>query len=159
MNAETAPKPAGPPEPKPPQDKTPTLGVVIVAHGRLAPVLQENAEGIVGALPMCRAIHVDRNVDVEAARASIQKAIEEVDGGRGVLLLTDMLGGTPSNLSLSFLGQRNVEVVTGVNLPMLLKLPFILDKLSLPEAAAFIRDYGRKNIMVAGDILQPERKP
>ncbi len=137
-------------------EETTSVGVVIVAHGALAPVLQENAEGIVGKMPRCRAIHVDRNVDVEEARASIGKSIQEVDGGGGVLLLTDMLGGTPSNMSLSFLGQQNVEVVTGVNLPMLLKLPFILDKLSLREAAAFIRDYGRKNITVAGDILEPE---
>jgi PTS system mannose-specific IIA component len=137
-------------------DGTAALGVVIVAHGSLGPVLKENAEGIVGELPRCRAITVDQNVDVDQARASIGNAIQEVDGGGGVLLLTDMLGGTPSNISISFLGLQEIEVVTGVNLPMLLKLPFILDKLPLREAAAFIRDYGRKNITVAGDILEPE---
>jgi len=148
------PRPAGQEASSP--GKTAALGVVIVAHGSLGPVLKENAEGIVGELPRCRAITVDQNVDVDQARASIGNAIQEVDGGGGVLLLTDMLGGTPSNISISFLGLLNVEVVTGVNLPMLLKLPFILDKLPLREAASFMRDYGRKNITVAGDILEPE---
>ncbi|MFQ5914021.1 MAG: PTS sugar transporter subunit IIA [Nitrospinota bacterium] len=156
-NKEKGRKPRPSSKGAPPPETSTSLGVVIVAHGSLAPVLQKNAEGIVGALSQCRAIHVDQNVDVEEARASIGKAIQEVDGGGGVLLLTDMLGGTPSNISLSFLGQQPVEVVTGVNLPMLLKLPFILDKLPLREAAAFIRDYGRKNITVAGDILEPEK--
>ena len=150
------PAPSTAPEPEKTEEGSSSLGVVIVAHGSLAPVLQENAEGIVGELPRCRAIHVDQNVDVDEARASIGQAIRAVDGGGGVLLLTDMLGGTPSNVSLSFLEQHNIEVVTGVNLPMLLKLPFILGKLPLRDAAAFIRDYGRKNITVAGDILDME---
>ena len=132
------------------------IGVVIVTHGALASVLKENAESIVGEFPQCEAIHIDQNVDVDKARAAIGKAIGKVDGGQGVLLLTDMLGGTPCNISLSFLEQRHIEVVTGVNLPMLLKLPFILDKLGLREAAGFVRDYGKKTITVAGDMLDME---
>jgi PTS system mannose-specific IIA component len=135
--------------------RPPSLGVVLVTHGGLAVELKAIAEVIVGPLLGVKAISIDKDVDVDRARAAIGEAIAEVDRGPGVLLLIDMLGGTPSNLSLSFLGQRKVEVVTGVNLPMLLKLPFILDKMDLKEAAAFIRDYGRKNIAVAGELLTP----
>lgn len=106
-----------------------------------------------GPLVGVKAVSIDK--DVDRARTAIGEAIDEVYRGPGVLLLIDMFGGTPSNLSLSFLDQKKVEVVTGVNLPMLLKLPFILDKMDLKEAAAFIRDYGRKNIAVAGALLTP----
>ncbi len=124
-----------------------------MTHGRLGVELKEIAEVIVGPLSGVKAVSID--VDVDRARTAIGEAINEVDQGPGVLLLIDMFGGTPSNLSLSFLDQKRVEVVTGVNLPMLLKLPFILDKMDLKEAAAFIRDYGRKNITVAGALLTP----
>jgi PTS system mannose-specific IIA component len=86
-------------------------------------------------------------------RSLIEKALHEVDQGQGVLVLTDMFGGTPSNLCLSFLEEGRVEVVTGLNLPMLVKVGRIGDKPSLHEVAEIARDYGRRNIAVASDVL------
>jgi PTS system mannose-specific IIA component len=86
-------------------------------------------------------------------RGRIEKALREADQGRGVLLLVDMFGGTPSNLCLSFLEERRVEVVTGVNLPMLVKVARVDEGMPLHEVAELARDYGRRNISVASDVL------
>src|SRR3990172_3990195 len=98
------------------------IGVVVVTHCRLAQEFVDTARFIVGELPQVEAVCLDPRAGPEEARAEIEKAIGRVDNGDGVLILTDMFGGTPSNLSLSFLGDGEREVLTGVNLPMLLKL-------------------------------------
>jgi PTS system mannose-specific IIA component len=90
---------------------------------------------------------------VEEMRASIAKALEAADGGDGVLILTDMFGGTPSNVSLSFFEERRVEVVTGTNLPMLIKLATMREEKSLEDLASFIKEYGQRNISVASELV------
>ena len=90
---------------------------------------------------------------VEQMRSRIQAAIRKVDQGEGVLILTDMFGGTPSNVALSFLTDHRVEVVTGVNLPMLIKLGSLQDEKPLDELAGFIKEYGQRNISVASEVL------
>ena len=98
------------------------IGVVVVTHGQLATELVNAAEMIVGDLPQFTAVSIGWHDDVNDAREDIAQAIERVRGGAGVLLLTDMFGGTPSNLGMTFLETDRVEVITGVNLPMLIKL-------------------------------------
>src|SRR6266571_7145138 len=98
------------------------IGVVVVTHGQLATELVNSAEMIVGDLPQFAAVSIGWHDDVNDAREDIVQAIDRVRGDAGVLLLTDMFGGTPSNLGLTFLESGQVEVITGVNLPMLLKL-------------------------------------
>ena len=98
-------------------------------------------------------ISVDQTKGLEEIRKEISTAIKKLDQGRGVLILTDLFGGTPSNVSLSFMKEGKVEVVTGVNLPMLLKLTDVRDKMPLNEFTHFIKDYGIKNICVASEIL------
>ncbi len=91
-------------------------------------------------------------------RTSIARALEEADQGQGVLVLADMFGGTPSNISLSFLEDHAVEVVTGLNLPMLIKLGTMTEEKSLEDLASFIKSYGRRNISVASEILPEEER-
>jgi mannose PTS system EIIA component len=132
------------------------IGVVIATHGRLAQEALACAEGIVGALPRARAVSVSSALPLDAAREAIAAAIREVEEGDGVLVLTDMLGGTPANLALGFLSDR-VEVVTGVNLPMLLKLSTCrTPEVRLPEVARLICAYGQKNVTLASDLLRPK---
>jgi PTS system mannose-specific IIA component len=131
------------------------IGVVIATHGRLAEETLACAEGIVGALPRARAVSVASAIPLDAAREAIASAIREVEDGDGVLVLTDMLGGTPANLALGFLGDR-VDVVTGVNLPMLLKLSTCRTPgARLGDVARLICSYGQKNITLASDMLRP----
>lgn len=131
------------------------IGVVIATHGRLAEEILACAEGIVGALPRARAVSVSSAQPLDAAHASIAAAIGEVEEGDGVLVLTDMLGGTPANLALAFLSDR-VDVVTGVNLPMLLKLSTCrTPDARLPAVARLICSYGQKNITLASELLHP----
>ncbi len=131
------------------------IGVVIATHGRMAEETLACAEGIVGKLPRARAVSVSSAAPLEAARAARAAAIRDVDDGEGVLVLTDMLGGTPANLALSFLDSA-VDVVTGVNLPMILKLSTCrTDGAKLPEVARLICAYGQKNITLASDVLRP----
>lgn len=102
-------------------------------------------------------VSLEHDEDVTLIRQKISAAIQEVDRGDGILLLTDMFGGTPSNLALSFLKEGSVEVVTGVNLPMLIKLASLRENMPLSEAASFIRHYGQKNIAYAGEVLQNKK--
>ena len=134
------------------------IGVVVVTHGQLATELVNAAETIVGELQRFAAVSIGWHEDTEDARGEIQQAIARVENGAGVLILTDMFGGTPSNVSLSFLGERRVEVVTGVNLPMLIKLATLREEKPLDELASFIKQYGQRNISVASEILPDERK-
>ncbi len=132
------------------------IGVVIVAHGGLAHEFLKTTESIVGPLENFTAVSLQGDWEADQARQAIQGAIRKVDKGDGVLLLTDLFGGTPSNICLSFLGGGNVEVISGVNLPMLIKLPSFTDERKLQEAAMLAMEYGRRNISVASQRLYEE---
>jgi len=129
------------------------FGTVLVTHGSLGEALVETCRLITREFENITQVAVNASDDVAAVRARIEKAIEEVNGPGGTILFVDMFGGTPSNISLSFLSEGNVEVVTGVNLPMLTKLSNLDDSLTLGEAAAVLRDYGRNHIKVAAEYL------
>ncbi len=129
------------------------IGVVVVTHGQLAAELVSAAETIVGDLPHMRAVSIGWHEDVQDARQEIAAALESVAGSEGVLIVTDMFGGTPANLGITFLEPGKVEVVTGVNLPMLIKLAGVAGSASLLEAAREIREHGRNAIWVASDLL------
>lgn len=130
------------------------IGVVVVTHGQLATELLNAAETIVGELPRFAAVSIGWHDDVEQARDEIAQAIVRVEAPDGVIVLTDMFGGTPSNLAITLLDQDRVEVVTGVNLPMLLKLANLGTGMTLHEAAQRIREDGRAAIWVASDLLR-----
>jgi PTS system mannose-specific IIA component len=133
---------------------TERVGVVVVTHGQLATELLNAAETIVGELPQCAAVSIGWHDDVEVAREAIDQAIRRVDRGRGVLVLTDMFGGTPSNLGLSFLEAGRVEVVTGVNLPMLVTLAKAPEPRDIRGIAREMCADGRAAIRVASDLLE-----
>ncbi len=128
-------------------------GVLIVTHGKLGDELIKAAESIRGELTGVISISVDATKGVEDLKNEITEAIKKADSGKGVLILTDLFGGTPSNISLSFLKKGEVEVVTGVNLPMLLKIAEIREEKTLADFAESIKDYGKKNIRLATEIL------
>jgi mannose PTS system EIIA component len=130
------------------------IGVVVVTHGQLATELVNAAETIVCDLPNFAALSIGWHDDVQDARAELGAAIARVQGAEGVLVVTDMFGGTPSNLGITFLDKQKVEVVTGVNLPMLIKLSSLRDGSDLTEVARQIREHGRNAIWVASDLLQ-----
>ena len=129
------------------------IGVLITTHGNLGQELILAAELIRGSLKGILSVSIDQTKGVEELQKEISTAIRKLDRGKGVLILTDLFGGTPSNISLSFLKEGKVEVITGVNLPMLLKLPDIREGMSLKEFARQIKDYGIKNISLASEIL------
>ena len=131
------------------------VGIVVATHGQLAAELLRTAEGIVGPVPGATAISVDSATSVEEARARLATAIHKVGAdGEGVLVLTDMLGGTPANLALTFLDEK-VEVITGVNLPMILKLATArAEGLSLRATAEVVTTHGQKNITLASELLR-----
>jgi len=129
------------------------IGVLITTHGDLGSELIKAAEMIRGSLKGIIHVAIDQTKGVEDLQKEISSAIKKLDKGQGVLILTDLFGGTPSNISLSFLKEGKVEVITGVNLPMLLKLPDIREGMSLKEFARYIKDYGIKNISLASEIL------
>ncbi|HEV8345405.1 MAG TPA: PTS sugar transporter subunit IIA [Vicinamibacterales bacterium] len=135
------------------------IGVVVVTHGQLATELVNAAEMIVGDLPRFAAVSIGWHDDVNDAREDIAQAIERVGGGDGVLLLTDMFGGTPSNLGMTFLETDRVEVITGVNLPMLIKLAGLRESSNLLAVAQEMREHGRNAIWVASDLLRAEKTP
>jgi PTS system mannose-specific IIA component len=130
------------------------IGIVVVSHGQVAVELVNAARTIVGEIPGIVAVSIGWSDDVMVAREAIEKAIAEVGGG-DVLVLTDMFGGTPTNVSLPFLSPR-VEIVTGVNLPMLIKLTSLREG-ELLEVARVVRDQGKGAIYVASEVL--EKKP
>lgn len=129
------------------------VGVVVMTHGNLGRELIRAAELIKGELKGVIPISVDAAKGVEDLKKEIVSAIKKADTGSGVLILTDLFGGTPSNISLSFLKKNKVEVVTGVNLPMLMKVPDVREDHDLAEFAQFIKEYGEKNIYLASAIL------
>src|SRR5919199_1303869 len=119
------------------------IGVIVVTHGQLATELVNAAEMIVGDLPRFTAVAIGWHDDVSDAREDIAQAIERVRGDSGVLLLTDMFGGTPANVGLTFLESNRIEVITGVNLPMLLKLASLRSSQDLLAVAREMREHGR----------------
>ena len=130
------------------------VGLVVATHGRLAEELLRTAEGIVGPLEQCAAVSVAADVSMDEARARLGEAVRRADTGDGVLVLTDMFGGTPANLALTFLDEK-VEVITGVNLPMILKLATArADALALRAAAELVASHGQKNITLASELLR-----
>ena len=130
-----------------------SVGVVIVTHYRLGQEFLQALRLIVPEGPEFQAVAIESQQTVEEMRRAIDAALRAADQGQGVLVLTDMFGGTPSNISLSFLEDRRVEVVTGVNLPMLIKLATLRGEKSLEDLAHFIKEYGQRNISVAREIL------
>jgi PTS system mannose-specific IIA component len=133
-----------------------SIGVVIVTHYRLGHEFLQALRLIVPDPPEYEAVAIEPDQSVDEMRRNIGEALRRADRGRGVLVLTDMFGGTPSNISLSFLEERRVEVVTGVNLPMLIKVATLRGEKSLEDLANFIKEYGRRNISVASEILPDE---
>ncbi len=128
-------------------------GVLIVSHYRLGEEMLQALRLIVPDTTGFDAVGIEPKQSVDDMRAAIAAGLERVDGGEGVLVLTDMFGGTPSNISLSFLGEQEIEVVTGINLPMLIKLATMSEDKPLSELAAFIKAYGQRNISVASELL------
>jgi PTS system mannose-specific IIA component len=131
------------------------VGLVVATHGKLAEELLHTAEGIVGPLEHCEAVSAGAgSSSMEDARTRLADAVHRVESGAGVLILTDMFGGTPANLALTFLDEK-VEVVTGVNLPMILKLATARqDELGLRAAAELVTAHGQKNITLASELLR-----
>ncbi|MBW1708725.1 MAG: hypothetical protein JRG97_01205 [Deltaproteobacteria bacterium] len=129
------------------------IGVVIVTHCQLGSELINTAEFILGRIDGVVSVAIDAQASTDKMRDEIAEGIKKVDQGDGVIILTDMFGGTPSNLSLSFLSANKVEVLTGVNLPMIIKLVQAREKVKLSELADSVGSYGRKSINVAGEVL------
>lgn len=129
------------------------IGLVLVTHGRLAEEFVHALEHVVGRQEYMQAVSIGPDDKMEARRADIAAAVKSVDAGEGVIILTDMFGGTPSNLAISLLEEGHVEVVAGLNLPMLVKLVRVRKDSNLHKCAAAAQDAGRKYINIASQIL------
>lgn len=129
------------------------IGLVLVTHGRLASEFVTAMEHVVGPQPEVEAIAIGPEDDMEARRADIATAIAKVETGKGVILLTDLFGGTPSNLAISLLERGRVEVIAGINLPMLIRLASARKTMKVIDAVAAAREAGRKYISVASEVL------
>lgn len=131
----------------------PVIGLVLVTHGRLAEEFRSVMEHVVGRQTAIATVCIGPDDDMEKRRQEILQQVDAMDAGRGVVVLTDMFGGTPSNLAISILDRPGVEVIAGVNLPMLIKLASVRVSGNLAEAAAAARDAGRKYISIASEVL------
>lgn len=129
------------------------IGALVVTHGHLGQELVAAAEMIVGEISHIKAVSIGWHDDVNDARKDIEKRLTEVDSGKGVLILTDMFGGTPSNIALSFHEPGRVDVLTGVNLPMIIKIAGQKEGDALDSLARIVRDQGRSSIAMASDFL------
>lgn len=129
------------------------IGLVLVTHGRLAEEFKSALEHVVGPQEAVAAVSIGPDDDMEGRRNDIIAAVEDVDDGTGVVILTDMFGGTPSNLAISVMQDRNIEVIAGLNLPMLVKLARIRGETDMREAVRQAQEAGRKYINVANDVL------
>ncbi len=136
----------------------PLIGLVLVTHGRLALELVAAMEHVVGPQPQVATVCIGPEDDMEQRRADILKAVETTNAGSGVVVLTDMFGGTPSNLAISIMDTAPVEVIAGVNLPMLIKLASVRSTDPLQNAAVQAQDAGRKYINVASTLLAQEKQ-
>ncbi len=133
------------------------IGFVIVTHAHIGDELNVCAEGILGKQEGILAVSVDFTKAVDVARAEIEEAVKAVDQGDGVIIMTDMFGGTPSNISLSFLENPKVEVITGVNLPMLIKGITLRKDHQLTDLCGHLEEYGRRGIIVASTLLKEQQ--
>lgn len=129
------------------------IGMVLVTHGRLAEEFVAAMEHVVGSQDQVQAICIEADDDMEERQSDILAAAQKVDTGDGVVLLTDMFGGTPSNLAISLLEKDKIEVIAGINLPMLIKLATVRQEANLTEAAEAARDAGIKYINIASHVL------
>jgi PTS system mannose-specific IIA component len=129
------------------------IGLVLVTHGRLATEFVVAMEHVVGAQRAIETICIGPDDDMEGRRTDIARAIETVDSGRGVIVLTDLFGGTPSNLAISLMDPGKVEVIAGINLPMLIRLEGARRTMNVRDAVAAAREAGRKYISVASEVL------
>jgi PTS system mannose-specific IIA component len=133
------------------------IGLVIVTHGRLAEEFVYAMEHVVGPQSAVSAICIGADDDMERRRRDILKACQKVDSGQGVILLTDMFGGTPSNLAISVMEQTKAEVIAGLNLPMLIKLASVRGRESLETCVSYAQEAGRKYISVASYVLAGDK--
>ncbi len=134
------------------------VGILIVSHGRLADALISSVQSLIGNLEKIRGVSIWSKDREEEVKDRIQKKMTEVDDGDGVVILTDILGGTPTNLSLSFLENKKVEVVTGVNMPMLLTLASYRKGKTLREISSLVKESGRRSIVLAREIFGLKRR-
>jgi len=134
------------------------IGGLIVTHGRLAIELLNAAEIIAGEIHHIAAVSLGWHDDVGTAAAMVQKALERLNTGDGVLILTDMFGGTPTNIASTFLSENKVEIVTGVNLPMLIKLAQVGPEETLASVAKMLRETGQSSIYIASELLTPKKQ-
>ena len=133
------------------------IGGVIVSHGRVANELLAASEEVVGGVGHITAVSIGWHDDVEMAKDEISRAIKKVSDGAGVLLLTDMFGGTPTNISAMFIKENEVEIVTGVNLPMVIKLASQNQEMTLSEMAKAVEEQGKQAIYRTGELLEPQK--
>ncbi len=133
------------------------IGAVIVTHGRLAESLVESAETITGPVDLMRSVSVKKSDTTEAIRDMLVRSVHELDKGKGVIIFTDMFGGTPTNVALSLMTEGRVEVITGVNLPVLIKFISCRAEKSLQETALLLKDYGQKSIVLAAEFLKEKK--
>jgi mannose PTS system EIIA component len=133
------------------------IGGVIVSHGQLANELLAAAETVVGEMSHITAVSIGWHDDVEIAQNEIERAIRKVSEGAGVLVLTDMFGGTPTNIAAMFLKENEIEMVTGVNLPMVIKLASMSSASGLGEVARLVEEQGKQSIHRTGALLEPSK--
>ena len=133
------------------------VGGVIVSHGQVANELVAAAETVVGDISHITAVSIGWHDDVEMARDQVERAIKSVSGGNGVIVMTDMFGGTPTNIAAMFMKPGEVEIVTGVNLPMVVKLAANNKDLSLSELAKDVEEQGKQSIYRTGALLEPQK--
>lgn len=134
------------------------IGLLVVTHGRLAAELVEAAKKIVSQPGPIAALSIDWDSDVGESRQRIEDAVNSLDRGDGVIILTDMFGGTPTNVALTFFEPGKVEVVTGVNLPMVIKFTNLREQADLAETAHMLAERGKHSIRVAGEILSGKKE-
>lgn len=132
------------------------IGIIVISHGKFADELISAVNFVLSGKPAIKmlGINLDTSIDFDAFKKDIKKTIKKVDKGDGVLLVTDMFGGTPSNISLTFLEQNKVEVISGVNLPMLIKLATLPENTSLSESVKIAEKAGKDNIIAASNLIK-----
>ncbi|MBI5642447.1 MAG: PTS sugar transporter subunit IIA [Deltaproteobacteria bacterium] len=133
------------------------IGAIVITHGGLAKSLIEVAESIAGRIESLKVVSVKASDTTESVRSSLSAAVKEVNTGDGAIIFTDMFGGTPTNIALSFMEEGKIEVITGVNLPMILKFVGHRGEKLLQGLAALLKDYGQSSIVLAGDILKEKK--
>lgn len=132
-------------------------GAVIATHGKLAESLFAAAESITGGMENVRTVSITNADKSDRIRGEISAAIKEVDSGKGVVVFTDMFGGTPTNIALSLMEEGRVEVITGVNLPLLIKFAGHRSERPLNELVLLLKEYGRESIVIAGHMLKEKK--